>query len=54
LQSPILKHDFILINSINFALQTSLNIAEMMAVAAPEELVNLKKFLVAFLEPFAQ
>jgi len=25
----------------------------MMAVAAPEELVNLKKFLIDFLEPFA-
>ena len=37
-----------------FALQTSLNIAEMMAVAAPEELGNLKKFLIDFLEPFAQ
>ncbi|EES04750.1 hypothetical protein BDA96_04G100900 [Sorghum bicolor] len=32
---------------------TSLHIAEMMAVAAPEELVNLKKFLIDFLEPFA-
>ena len=37
-----------------FALQTSLNIAEMMAVAAPEELGNLKKFLIDFLEPFTQ
>jgi len=26
----------------------------MMAVAAPEELGNLKKFLIDFLEPFAQ
>ncbi|RLN08156.1 aminopeptidase M1-A [Panicum miliaceum] len=33
---------------------TSLKIAEMMAVAAPEELGNLKKFLIDFLEPFAQ
>ncbi|GJN19347.1 hypothetical protein PR202_gb06614 [Eleusine coracana subsp. coracana] len=35
-------------------IDTSLNIVEMMAVAAPEELVNLKKFLIVFLEPFAQ
>ncbi|CAO2165095.1 unnamed protein product [Urochloa humidicola] len=33
---------------------TSLNIAEMMAVAAPEELGKLKKFLIDFLELFAQ
>ncbi|PUZ74699.1 hypothetical protein GQ55_1G086600 [Panicum hallii var. hallii] len=36
------------------AITTSLNIAEMMAVAAPEELGSLKKFLIDFLEPFAQ
>ncbi|TVU33087.1 hypothetical protein EJB05_24872 [Eragrostis curvula] len=35
-------------------IDTSLNIVEMMAVAAPEELVNLKKFLIVFLEPFAE
>lgn len=32
---------------------TSLHIAEMMVIAAPEELVHLKKFLIDFLEPFA-
>ncbi|KAF7084371.1 hypothetical protein CFC21_088013 [Triticum aestivum] len=36
------------------AINTSLSIYEMMAVAAPEELVNMKKFLIDFLEPFAQ
>ncbi|KAL6888903.1 hypothetical protein ACP4OV_009929 [Aristida adscensionis] len=36
------------------AIDTSLNIADMMTVAAPDELDNLKKFLVNFLEPFAQ
>ncbi|KAL6604594.1 hypothetical protein ACP70R_043021 [Stipagrostis hirtigluma subsp. patula] len=36
------------------AIDTSLNIADMMSIAAPEELDNLKKFLIGFLEPFAQ
>uniref|UniRef100_A0A0D9VDT6 Aminopeptidase n=1 Tax=Leersia perrieri TaxID=77586 RepID=A0A0D9VDT6_9ORYZ len=35
-------------------IHTSLSIVEMMAVAAPEGLDKLKKFLVDFLEPFAQ
>nr|XP_040252200.1 aminopeptidase M1-A-like [Aegilops tauschii subsp. strangulata] len=33
---------------------TSLSIFEMMAIAAPEELVNMKKFLFDFLEQFTQ
>nr|CAB3449347.1 unnamed protein product [Digitaria exilis] len=33
---------------------TSQKIAEMVAVAAPEQLGNLKKFIIDFLEPFAQ
>lgn len=36
------------------AINTSLSIFEMMSVAAPEELGNMKKFLIGFLEPFAQ